>query len=130
VTVAGWPTLILLMSLSLKATVIVIRPVLTISANPELELVDEALEPELDAELDPVPDPPSPPAVAEPPPAVEPEPLELEDVPLEAAVEVDPADTESPGERLASETIVPLVGASSRVCARAVWALRTPASAL
>lgn len=103
---------------------------LTISANPELELVDEELEPELDVELDPVPDPPSPPAVAEPPPAVEPEPLELEDVPLVAAVEVEPADTESPDERLASETIVPLAGASSRVWARAVWALCTAASAL
>ena len=43
---------------------------------------------------------------------------------------VDPEDTESPGERLSNETIVPLVGARSHVCASAILALATLSSAL
>jgi hypothetical protein len=44
--------------------------------------------------------------------------------------DVDPEDTESPGERLSNETSVPLVGARSHVCASAVFAFATLASAL
>jgi hypothetical protein len=99
-TVAGWPTLTLLMSDSLKATVIVMLLVLTISAKGEAEDEDED-------ELEP----PRLPAVAPAPPPV----VEADDDPvLEAdveALEVAPAETELPGERLASETIVPLIGA-------------------
>jgi hypothetical protein len=118
------------MSDSLKATFIIIVPVLTISAKDEPELPDvedvelpEAELPELEALA---PEPPRLPAVA----PVEP----LDDEPDEEVPpdepDVDPADTESPGERLASETIVPLIGAYSLVSARAVLAVCTPASAL
>jgi hypothetical protein len=90
----------LLISDSLKATVIVIVLVLTISAKGEAEDEDEE-------ELVP----PRLPAVAPAPLPV----AELDDDPvLEAEVEafeVAPEETELPGERLASETIVPLMGA-------------------
>jgi hypothetical protein len=118
------------MSDSLKATVIVIVPVLTISANAELELPeveeDELPEAELpELEEDEVPEAPRLPAV------VPEEPLEAPDAeePVEG-LDVDPEETASPGERLASETIVPAVGAYSLVLASAVLALRTFPSAL
>jgi hypothetical protein len=83
------------MSDSLKATVIVSELVLTISANPELELLDDE-------------DPPRLPAVS---PPVEDVPLDVEeDDELEEPPD-EPADTLSPGVRLDSEAIVPLVGA-------------------
>jgi hypothetical protein len=108
------------MSDSLNATVIVRELVLTISANAELEPLDEPLDDE-----DPL-DPPRLPAVALPPAVAL---ALLEDVPddepLPDAVDVEPADTVSPGERLASETIVPLVGAVSLVFASAVPAFCT-----
>jgi hypothetical protein len=92
------------MSDSLRATVIVIVLVLTISAKGEVELpeVDEDEEPEL----------PRLPAAVPVGLLVE----ELDEVPLldvvdVEALEVDPADTLSPGERLATDTIVPLIGA-------------------
>ena len=47
VTVAAWPSLILEMSDSLKATVIVIFAVLTISTSPELLLLELLVEPRL-----------------------------------------------------------------------------------
>jgi hypothetical protein len=118
------------MSDSLKATFIVIVPVLTISANDELELPEVEDEELPEAELPELevlaPDAPRLPAV------VPDEPLDdepEEDVPPDP-LEVDPADTASPGERLASETIVPLIGAYSLVLARAVLAVCTLASAL
>jgi hypothetical protein len=97
----------LLTSDSLRETVIVIELVLTISANGDVELPD--------VEEDEVLDPPRLPAVvpaAPPVPPVE----EVDDDPVldvvdAEALEVDPADTESPGERLASDTTVPLMGA-------------------
>jgi hypothetical protein len=114
VIVAGWPTFTLVMSDSLKATVIVIVPVLTISANDEL---DEPPDDEADE-----PEPPRLPAVAMPPanPPPPPEEDELDDELLPEAVELDPADTESPGSKPASEAIVPLVGAYSLVSFSAV----------
>jgi hypothetical protein len=84
------------MSDSLNATVIVIVFVSTISANDELELLEEL-------EL------PSDPAV------VLEEEDELDDEELFEALLVDPPETESPGCRLESETIVPLIGAYSFV---------------
>lgn len=122
--VADWPTLTVLMSDSLSATVIDIEPVFTISANGELELLDED-----DDELEP----PRLPADAEPPaapPVPVPEEELDEELELLLALPVEPADTASPGERLASDTIVPLVGAYSLVLLRAVWALLTLTSAL
>jgi hypothetical protein len=97
----------LLTSDSLSDTVIVIELVLTISANDEVELGD--------VEEDEVLDPPRLPAVVPPVPPVPPV-EEVEDDPVldvvdAEALEVDPADTESPGERDASDTIVPLMGA-------------------
>jgi hypothetical protein len=97
------------MSDSLNATVIDIELVLTISAKGELEPVDVD-PPEL--EEDDEPEPPRPPAVVVPvPPVVEPE----EELALEVlevdTLPVDPADTALPGERLASDTTVPLIGA-------------------
>jgi hypothetical protein len=91
------------MSDSLRARVIVIVLVLTIWANGEVELA-EVDEEELE--------PPRLPAVvlagllveeldADPPPEV---------VDVEALV-VEPTETESPGARPASDTIVPLIGA-------------------
>jgi hypothetical protein len=88
------------MSDSLNATVIVSEFVLTISANPELELLEEE-----------DPDPPRLPAVAAPPvPLPEPE-LDDDEELLDEPLEDPPADTESPGVRLDSDAIVPLVGA-------------------
>jgi hypothetical protein len=87
------------MSDSLNATVIVSEFVLTISANPELEPLDEE------------PEPPRLPAVEDP---LAPEPLlELDDDDelLEDPLDEPPADTVSPGLRLESDAIVPLVGA-------------------
>jgi hypothetical protein len=106
VTVAGWPTFTLLTSDSLRATVIVIEPVLMISTNGEVELAEPVLDE--DEELEPPRLPAAVPA--------EPLPVEAEDDPLpELAdpdpLDVDPAETESPGDRFASETIVPLIGA-------------------
>jgi hypothetical protein len=96
------------MSDSLNATVIVILPVLTMSANGEPELLaveeEEAGVPELE---DDVPEPPRPPAVVPEEPAVE----EPDDEDPADELDVAPAETASPGERLASETIVPLMGA-------------------
>ena len=102
------------MSDSLNATVIVSVLALTTSANVvELEDDDEDDEPpRLPALVDA--------ALLEPD---EDELPELEDA-------VDPEDTESPGERLSNETIVPLVGARSHVCASAILALATLSSAL
>ena len=118
VTVAGCPTLTLLMSDSLNATVIVSVSVLTISANPELDPLD-----------DDDPDPPRLPAVAAPP-AAEPLPDELEeDDELDELLE-EPPDTVSPDVRLESDAIVPLVGAYSLVLLTPVSALCTAASAL
>ena len=111
-TVAAWPVLILLMSDSLNATVIVSVPVLTISANGELD-------PLLDDELDP----PRLPAVAAPPARPLPPDEELDDELELDALELEPADTESPGNRLAIEAIVPVVGAKSLVSLSAAWAL-------
>jgi hypothetical protein len=76
---------------------------LTISANGDVEL------PELDEEEL---EPPRLPAVVPAEPAV----AELDDDPLldvddPDALEFEPEETESPGERLASDTIVPLIGA-------------------
>jgi hypothetical protein len=97
------------MSDSLKATVIDIELVFTISANGVLELLE--VEPPVVEEEDEL-EPPSPPAVVEPvPPLVEPvEELLLAVLGVEA-LPVDPTDTELPGERLATDTIVPLIGA-------------------
>jgi hypothetical protein len=111
------------MSDSLNATVIVSVLVLTISANPELEPLDEE-----------DPEPPRLPAVAAPlAPLPEPE-LEDVDELLEELSEEPPLDTASPGVRLDSDAIVPLVGAYSLVLLTAVsavcmaaWALYTAA---
>jgi hypothetical protein len=86
------------MSDSLKATVIVREFVLTISANPELELPDDEDPPRLPAVSLPVVDAPLP------------DELEEDDDELEEPPD-DPADTLSPGVRLDSDAIVPLVGA-------------------
>jgi hypothetical protein len=122
------------MSDSLNATVIVIVLVLTISANAELVPLDAAAEPPdaADEPPDAADEPPEPPRLPElelPVPLV----VELEP---ELLVPVLPADTESPGERLASDTIVPLVGADRDVSESAVsafctanWALYTDACA-
>ena len=115
---AACPTLILLTSDSLNATVIVNLCVLTISAKFALALLD-------DDDDDPVV--PRLPAVVAPDPlAVAPLPEE----PLLVELELDPEDTESPGDKLSSDTIVPLTGARNLVCLRAVFALCTLASAL
>jgi hypothetical protein len=90
------------MSDSLSATFIVIELVLTISANAELVLADDEEE---DDELEP---PRLPAAVA---PVAEPDDVPLPDVVDVDALEVEPADTVLPGERLESDTIVPLIGA-------------------
>ena len=118
-TVAGWPTLTLLMSDSPNATVIVILLVLTISANDELDALDV-----LD-ELD-EPEPPRLPALV----PVLPAEAELDDEPLDELADVDPPETESPASRLESDTIVPLIGACNCVFSRAAFALLTLASAL
>jgi hypothetical protein len=85
------------MSDSLKATVIVIFDVLTISASPELLVLDDE---------EPLLEPPRLPALVVDVPleAVLPE-LEDEEVPL------DEPDTALPGEMLSTETTVPLAGA-------------------
>jgi hypothetical protein len=100
VTVAAWPTLILVISDSLNATVIVSEPVFTISANAELDELDELEPPRLPALV-----------------LLGDEPVEDDDEDDDEPFVVDPADTESPGCRLESDTIVPLVGANSRVLA-------------
>src|ERR1700744_4175267 len=97
-TVADCPTLTFEMSDSLNATVIVSEFVLTISANPELESLDEE------------PEPPRLPAVAAAPVLAALPELE-EDELLEELLEDPPPDTLSPAVRLDSEAIVPLVGA-------------------
>jgi hypothetical protein len=88
------------MSDSLKATVIVIEPVLTISIRPEL----------LEEEDDELLDPPRLPAV-ELEPEFELEPELAFDPELELALEPDPAETLSPGETSATLTTVPVAGA-------------------
>lgn len=104
----------MLTSDSLNATVIVSLRALTISAKfVELEDDDE------DDEL------PRLPAVVDVE-ALEPDEDEL----AELEDDVDPADTESPGERLSNETIVPLVGARSHICASATFAFATLSLAL
>jgi hypothetical protein len=100
------------MSDSLNATVIVIVPASTISANAEDE-VDE------DDEL-----PRLPVVVPVPPDA------ELDEDPLAATLDVVPADIESLGNAPDSDTIVPPLGAYSLVSASASFALRTFAFAL
>jgi hypothetical protein len=105
------------MSDSLKATVIVIAWVLTISTRPEpVDDEDELLS-----------EPPRLPAV-DPVPAVEPDPeSELE---LEVALEPEPPpEIASPGETLSTLTTVPAAGANSRVSSRALSAVRRVASA-
>jgi hypothetical protein len=95
--------------------------VFTISAKDEAELDvldDELAPPRLPALVPPV----APVAALVDDPL-----LDVADV---EALEVDPADTESPAVRFASETMVPLTGAYSFVLARAVLALLTLASAL
>jgi hypothetical protein len=105
------------MSDSLNATVIIIVLVFTISANAELDELDEFDELEL----------PRLPAVV-PVPALEEEPAG--ELVLELADDVEPPETESPGWRLDSDTIVPLIGAYSFVALSAAVALFTLASAL
>jgi len=105
---------------SLNATDIVSVFVLTISANPELEPLDE------DDEDD---EPPRLPAVAAPPAAAA-APEDPDDDELEEPLEEPPLDTASPGVRLESDAIVPLVGAYSLVSLTPVSALCTAASAL
>lgn len=107
----------LLMSDSLKATVIVSRWVLTISAKLVLD------EEELDEEDDP---PRLPELVPDDDEPEEPE----EDAPVDEGDDDEPEETASPGERLSRETMIPLVGARRRVAASEIWALRTLASAL
>jgi hypothetical protein len=88
------------MSDSLKATVIVIEPVLTISTRPEL----------LDDEDELLPEPPRLPAVEpelDPDAEVEPE-LELE---AEPDPDPEPPEIVSPGETLSMLTTVPVAGA-------------------
>jgi hypothetical protein len=123
VTVAGCPSWTLLMSDSLKATVIVSVSVLMISANPELVLLDEddPEPPRLPAvEVPPVPDVPLP---------DEPEP-EDDDDELDEDDPEPPAETVSPGVRLEREAIVPLTGAYSLVLLTAISAVWTAACAL
>lgn len=94
---------------------------LTISANPEL----------LELELEELPDPPRPPAELAPLPLAD-EPDEDEvPVPLEpdGVDDPEPAETGSPGLRFCNETIVPALGATRRVSASVVRALRRLASA-
>jgi len=103
VTLADWPSLTWPMSDSLSATVIDIVLLLTISANGvAAELEEDADEPEL----------PSPPAVVPVVvPVVEADEVPLLDVEDAEAVPVEPDDTLLPAVRLASDTIVPLIGA-------------------
>jgi hypothetical protein len=91
------------MSDSLNETVIVRLLVLMIWANGVLELEDELDELE----------PPRPPAADVPPASpLPPLPEELDDeLPLDEALLEPEALTSSPGTRLASDAIVPLVGA-------------------
>jgi hypothetical protein len=86
------------MSDSLNATVIVSVPVLTISANGVLDPLpdDDPLPPRLQAEVLP--------------PALPDDEEDDEEDELEALA-LDPADTVSPAVKLASEAIVPPVGA-------------------
>lgn len=106
----------MLTSDSLKATVIVSVFVLTISANPDPEPLEDD-EPEL----------PRLPAVAAPlapdaPLPDEPEPDDDEDELDDEDPELPP-DTLSPGVRLDKEAIVPLVGAYSLVLLTATSAV-------
>jgi hypothetical protein len=82
---------------------------LTISANGVDDVPDEELVPVVELELEP----PRLPAVVAPPapPPVLDELVELPPVLDEPALEVEPAETVSPTDRPAIETIVPLVGA-------------------
>jgi hypothetical protein len=98
--------------------------VLTISANGELALLDDEEEPEV---LEP---PRVPVVLCEELPVDDPDEDDVALDPLDDALPVEPADTASPGERLASDTIVPLIGAYSFVLLRAVCALSTLACAL
>jgi hypothetical protein len=109
VTVAVWPTLTLLMSDSLNATVMVIVCALTISAKPlDDELLAVLVPPRLPALLLPALEEPEDPEDAEVP-----EPLEL----------LDPLDeTSSPGEMSWTEITVPVAGAYRWVSCSAVSA--------
>jgi hypothetical protein len=95
------------MSDSPSATVIVIELVLTISANGELELPEVEDDDELEPPRLPAAVPPVPPAEEE----VDEPLVDVVDAVDVEALDVDPADTESPAERDASDTIVPLIGA-------------------
>jgi hypothetical protein len=97
----------------------------TISANAELELPpeDDPAPPRLPAAVPPLPEPEE--ALEDDPPEPAPEaPEEL------LAPPVEPAETLSPGDTLASEMIVPDAGACSCVLPSAVSAFWRPASAL
>jgi hypothetical protein len=110
---------------SLKATVIVIELVSTISAKPEpLESLDDELEPpRLPDELDPL-EPVDPDPEPDPLEPVEPDPEPLDPLdPDELELDELAAETVSPGLVLCSETIVPLAGAYSRVSASVSCAL-------
>ncbi len=100
-TVAVWPTLSLLMSDSLKATVMVSELVLTISANGLVEL-DDSVEP-----VEPL-DPPRLPAADV---ALAPEPEPEPELALELDDEPPPAVIGSPGETSATEAMVPAADA-------------------
>ena len=103
VTVAGCPTLTLEMSDSLKATVIVIDPVSTISTNPVLDDEDELLEPvEL---LEP---PRLEPVLALP---VAEDPVLLDPVDEDPELAELLPETVSPGEMASTEMTVPVAGA-------------------
>jgi hypothetical protein len=105
------------MSDSLKATVIVIEPVLTISTRPEL----------LDDEDELLLEPPRLPAVA-PVPELDPEPDPELDPEPEPEPDPDPlAETVSPGETSATLTTVPVAGAYRRVSLSAFSAFLTVA---
>jgi hypothetical protein len=117
------------MSDSLSETLIVICEALMISMKPLVELAPPLPAPvEDEAPLAAASAAAAPPDAAPPdeaPPAEAPP-----DEELAALVPLLPADTESPGEMLASETTVPLIGAYSLVSARVCLALATAASAL
>src|ERR1700733_12954923 len=118
--VAVGPPLSWLMSDSLKATVMVSELVLTISANGLVEL-DDPVEP-----VEPLDPPRLPAADVALAPEPEPEPelaLELDDAP-------PPAVIGSPGDRSATEAMVPAAEAWSLVSSSASWAFCNVASAL
>jgi hypothetical protein len=80
-------------------------PVLTISANDELVLAEAEDDVEL---LEP---PRLPAVVPDEPPVEDPDDVVALEPLVPDVLPVEPADTLSPGERVASEEIVPLTGA-------------------